>query len=157
MTVVDFNVGGNTIAALFLSVLPLLVVAVGIVSVRMGHMTAAGRFSRRLHHAPLIIVLLAYFAVVYRQFFYDQFYWLVVHESGDWQFEYYLPSRTKTIDPATISDIRAFSGDLWTYRDVRIVIETESGARYVSTQIGRHDRDRFLALLDALRGGRVAP
>ena len=151
MTVVDFNVRGNIVAALFLMSLPLIVVLIGMLAVRRGRTSAGWRFNRRLHQLPVIVCLALYSAVIYRQFFYDQFYWLTVTEEGRWQFEYYLPSRTVAIDPATIRDIRAFTGDLWTYRDVRLVIETSGGRVFTSTQVSRHDEGTSMEILTRLR------
>lgn len=151
MAIVDFNVRGNIVAALYLMSLPLILVLIGVYAVRRGRTSAGWRLNRRLRHAPLILALGLYFGVIYRQFFYDQFYWLVVTRTGEWQFEYYLPSRTATIDPADITDIRARSGDLWTYRGVRLVVETSDREQFVSTQVSRHDRDAFVAQVNALR------
>jgi hypothetical protein len=151
MTVVDFNVRGNTVAALLLMSLPLVIIVVGMIAVRRGRTSIGWRLNRRLYHLPLIVCLALYSGIIYRQFFYDQFYWLMVEDDGRWQFEYYLPSRTETIDPATIRDIRIFTGDLWTFRDVRLVIETTGGREFTSTQVPRYDREAYMNILTRLR------
>ena len=105
--------------------------------------------------------LILYFGVVYRWLFYDQFYWILI-DDGSWRLEYYLPGRTRTLSPAEIAEVRAVTGDLWTYRAVRLSILTQDGVEYLSAQVAPADRDYYVDLLNArrevrLETGRSAP
>lgn len=150
MHAIHFNVTGNIVAALFFFSLPLIIVLAGALARRRGIDDKRWRFSRRHLYLPLLVPLLLYYGVIYRWLFYDQFYWVEIEKDGDLRLEYYLPSRTRTISAGDISHFESFSGDLWTYKTVRIFVVTTDGTRHRSAQVSRWDENFYLSLLNRL-------
>ncbi len=150
MHAIHFNIMGNIVAALFFFSLPLIIVVAGALARRKGTDNKRRQFARRHLYLPLLAPLLLYYGVIYHWLFYDQFYWIEIEKDGDLRLEYYLPSRTKTISARDISHIESFSGDLWTYKTVRIFIVTTDGKQHRSAQVSRWDEHLYLSLLNRL-------
>ena len=144
---IHFNALGNIVAALFFFTLPLVIIIIGAWARRKGFDQTRWLIAKRYWYLPILIPFALYYAVIYRWLFYDQFYWVTIKNDGTWQLEYYLPPRTVTITEDDISDIQIAAGDIWTYRDVRILILTKDGKRYLSTQVSASDRDYYIILL----------
>lgn len=144
---IHFNALGNIAAALFFLSLPLIVVVAGGVAARRGADRARLRMVRRFWYLPVLLPLALYCGVVYRWLFFDQFYSVTITDDGTWQLEYFLPRRVKTLSANQIAEINSFTGDLWTYRMVRILIATTDGRRLMSAQVSRADERLYLNLL----------
>ncbi len=150
MHAIHFNVTGNIVAALFFFSLPLIIVLAGALARRNGTDDKRWQFTRRYLYLPLLAPLLLYYGVIYSWLFYDQFYWIEIEKDGELRLEFYLPSRTTTISSRDISHIESFSGDLWTYKSVRIFIVMTDGTRHRSAQVSRWDENLYLNLLNRL-------
>lgn len=151
MQAIHFNVMGNVTAALFFFSLPLVIVVAGALARRKSAENKRWLFAKRYLYVPLLVPLLLYYGLIYRWLFYDQFYWITIENDGIWRLEYYLPSRTKTISSSDISHIETFTGDLWTFKTVRILIVTTDGKRHMSAQVSRWDERLYLNLLNQLK------
>lgn len=150
MHAIHFNISGNIVAALFFFSLPLIIVLTGGLARGKGMDDKRWQFARCHLYLPLLAPLLIYYGVIYRWLFYDQFYWIEIENDGDVRLEYYLPSRTKTISARDISHIESFSGDLWTYKTVRIFIVMTDGTQHRSAQVSPWDENFYLSLLNRL-------
>ena len=145
---IHFNALGNIAAALFYFSLPLIIVVAGGIQARGGADRARWRLARRFWYLPVLLPLALYYGIVYRWLFFDQFYSVTIADDGTWQLEYFLPRQVKTLSANQISEIQSFTGDLWTYRMVRILIATTDGRRLMSAQVSRADERLYLNLLN---------
>ena len=150
MQAIHFNVTGNIVAALFFFSLPLIIVLAGALARWKGIDDKWWQFTRRHLFLPLLAPLLLYYGLIYRWLFYDQFYWIEIEKGGEIRLAYYLPSRTTTISSRDIAHIESFSGDLWTYKSVRIFIVMTDGTRHRSAQVSRWDENLYLTLMSRL-------
>lgn len=150
MQAIQFNVTGNVTAALFFFSLPLIIVVAGALARRKSAENKRWLFAERYLYLPLLAPLLLYYGLIYRWLFYDQFYWIAVERNGDLRLEYYLPSRSRTITVGDISHFESSTGDLWTFKSVRILIVTTDGKRHSSAQVSRWDESLYLNLLNQL-------
>lgn len=148
MLAIHFNITGNIVAALFFFSLPLIIVFGGALARWKRIDDKRWQFTRRHLYLPLLAPLFLYCGVIHRWLFYDQFYWIEIERDGDLRLEYYLPSRTKTIRAGDISHFESITGDLWTYKSVRILIVTTDGGRHRSAQVSRWDENFYLSLLN---------
>ncbi|MGA1871658.1 MAG: hypothetical protein ACMUJM_24285 [bacterium] len=147
MNSIHFNPIGNLIAALFLCMLPLIIIIIGTLARRKGIGKNGWSFAKRYWYLPIVVPLFLYYAIIYRWLFYDQFYWISIKNKGTWQLEYSVPTRIKTIMADDISSIQAVTGDIWTHKMVRILISTNDGKEYLSAQVSESDKDYYLKLL----------
>lgn len=144
---IHFNAWGNIVAALFFFSLPLFIVVAGGLARRKVVQHKRWLLAKRYWYLPLLVPLILYYGIIYRWLFYDQFYWITIEDSGAWQLGYYLPARKRTIWPGNIESVRHISGDIWTYKVIRILISTADGKQHLSAQISPRDREHYLDLL----------
>jgi len=147
MNSIHFNPIGNLIAALFLCILPLVIIIIGVLARRKGIDKNRWSFVKRYWYLPILVPLFLYYGIIYRWLFYDQFYWITMKDEGTWQLEYSVPTRIKTIAADDISAIQAVTGDIWTHRMVRILISTKDGKEHLSAQVSESDKDYYIKLL----------
>jgi hypothetical protein len=146
MHLIGFNQQGNYFAAIFFSVLPLLILLAGLIMHRRGAGEEKWLIVRQYLYLPIVVPLVIYYAIVYRWLFYEQFYRIKIN-NDNWHIEYSIPNKTKTIRTDDISSIRAVGGDIWTYKMVRILITTRNEKQYLSAQVGESDKNYYIDLL----------
>ena len=146
-----FNIGGNYVAALFWCAAPLIVILLGILARMMGWSRDRMAFARRYWYMPLLVPLVLYYGFIYWWLFYDQFYRVLVRDDNTWQLEYRMPTRTRTISADDIADFQTVTGDIRTYRMIRIAISTKDGEKYLSAQVAEDDADFYLNLLQQVK------
>lgn len=147
MQTVQFNPTGNYIAAAYFCVIPIIIFVIGTLTRRKFRDSNSLSLIKRYLYF-LILLLLIYYAIIYKWLFHNQFYWITLANNGTWKIEYPVPARSKTITVGDISSIRAVTGDIWTYKMMRISISTKGGDEYISSQIPISKKDYYLELLN---------
>ncbi|ROR32364.1 hypothetical protein [Inmirania thermothiophila] len=135
---IDFNAAANLAAAVFFLAVPVVVVL---------GLAWWGRLRVR-RPALALAAVMVYEALVLYSAVWGQFHRIDVDAEGRWLLHYWLPARTVVLGPRNVAAVRAAPGDPWTWRTVRVVVETRDGRRLRSTQFGR---ERTQALVRELR------
>lgn len=151
MHAIHFNSMGNVVAALFFFSLPLFIVVAGALARGENAESKRWHLARRYGYLPLLIPLILYYGIIYRWLFFDQFYRIHIDESGAWRLVYYLPPRERVIQARNIERVDYFTGDIWTYKTIRILISTADGKQYLSAQVSPRDKDFYINLLTRYR------
>lgn len=142
--------GGAYQAALYFSALPLVIlVVVWVMRRSQGEvgLWGVGHFG----YWPLIVLLVAYYGVIWRWLFHDQFYGVEPESATLWHLQYRMPDREKSLNAFDVADIRAEDlASLTGGTTARIIIEMRDGSRYRSAQVARHRIQSQVAALRAL-------
>lgn len=147
MQEIAFNPGGAYVAAVYLSLGPVIILIIAYFVRKSGRATDRWGVTKRYWFLPIGIPLVLYYGIIYWWLFYDQFYRIVIHDGITWELEYKIPTRIKAISGNDISAIRSVTGDMRTYRSARILILTKDGKRYLSSQISKRDTEYYLKIL----------
>lgn len=149
MEAISIPPSGAYFAARFFSVLPLVVFLVAWIARRMqGEIGLWG--ASRFGYLLLVLVLVAYYGVIWNWLFRGQFYDVTSISDSRWDVGYRMPPRIESLDPRDIARISgenlgSITGGATTGR---IVIELADGTRVRSAQVARH---RIAGYIDALQ------
>lgn len=145
-----FNPGGNYTAAGVLALLPLIVLALARKMRLEGKGTGRWEITGKYAYPLIAVPLILYFGILYWWLFQGQFYRLVIRDSGVWTLDYRMPNRSRELAVEEITNIRAVSGGMRTYRMSRICLTT-SGGEYCSAQFAPGNTEKYLRLLERMK------
>lgn len=105
---------------------------------------------QRFGYWPVLLIV-AYYAVIWHWLFYDQFVRINQDSQTVWYLQYRMPDREYALNAYDIADIRGENlPSLTGGSTARIIIEMRDGSRYRSAQIPRYEVKDFVARLRAL-------
>jgi len=142
--------GGAYRAALYFALLPLVLVAL-VLLVKRTQAIAKTSLLERFGYLPLLVMLAAYYGLIWQWLFYGQFYAVLDDSETQWRLEYLAPKRHASIDVARISSIskqNAYSAT-GASTTARLLVEMDDGRVLRSAQMAYHKAEDHLQRLRA--------